>query len=256
MGKDTFVNSMGPDPFEARIGQVLANKWTVVRLIGVGGMASVYEVRHDIGKREAVKILHAEVARKEELRARFQQEAYAVNQLDHPGVVQIRDTGTTQDGCPFLVMELLLGKSLAERVLEGSMASDDALRYVDDLLNVLSAAHAAGIIHRDLKPDNLFITDDGRDQGSRLWHRARSCRRRHESRHPNRNRTGHAQLYGPRTDQRGRRGSPGRHLRGGRHPVGTAHRPRRSPCVVAAGSHAENAHDTGPADLIGGIPCE
>ncbi len=161
MGKDTFVNSTGPDPFEARLGSVLADKWTLVRVLGVGGMASVYEAHHLIGRREAIKVLHPEIARQTELRQRFEQEAYAVNKLNHPGVVQIRDTGSTEDGCPFLVMELLEGASLGQRLLERSLSSNAKLDHIDELLAVLEVAHPAGIVHRDLKPDNLFITQDG-----------------------------------------------------------------------------------------------
>src|SRR5688572_4248115 len=100
---------------ERRVGTVLRGKWTLERLLGSGGMAAVYVAVHKIGRRDAIKILHPEIARVPELRARFDQEARAVNQFTHPGAVEIRDIDTAEDGCPFLVMELLEGESLAAR---------------------------------------------------------------------------------------------------------------------------------------------
>src|SRR5262249_50501233 len=102
------------------------------------------------------------VARSEELRARFEQEAHAVNRFKHPGVVEIRDIDVTEDGAPFLVMELLEGASLADRVEGGAVERGEVLRLADELLDVLVAAHARGIVHRDIKPDNLFVTREGR----------------------------------------------------------------------------------------------
>jgi serine/threonine-protein kinase len=148
--------------FERRIGTVLKGKWTLERLLGVGGMAAVYVGVHKIGRREAIKILHPEIARNKELRARFEQEARAVNRFHHPGAVEIRDIDVAEDGAPFLVMELLDGEPLAARA-EASTSFDvgEMLRITDAVLDVLAAAHAQGIIHRDIKPDNLFLLRDG-----------------------------------------------------------------------------------------------
>ena len=142
--------------FEKRIGTVLKGKWTLERLLGVGGMAAVYVGVHKIGRREAIKILHPEIARNKELRARFEQEARAVNRFHHPGAVEIRDIDVSEDGAPFLVMELLDGEPLAARA-EATTSFDvgEMLRIVDAVLDVLAAAHAEGIIHRDIKPDNI-----------------------------------------------------------------------------------------------------
>jgi serine/threonine protein kinase len=154
---------MDDHALERRVGTVLRGKWTLERLLGSGGMAAVYVAVHKIGRREAIKILHPEIARVPELRARFDQEARAVNQFVHPGAVEIRDIDTTEDGCPFLVMELLEGESLAARARRvGRMDMSEILRIIDELLDVLAAAHAHGIIHRDIKPDNLFCLRDGR----------------------------------------------------------------------------------------------
>ncbi len=99
-----------------RVGTTLCNKWTLERLLGTGGMAAVYVARHKIGRLDAIKILHADIAMIADVRARFEQEALAVNRFRHPGAVEIRDIDATEDGAPFLVMELLDGESLLDRV--------------------------------------------------------------------------------------------------------------------------------------------
>jgi len=148
---------------EARIGTVLRGKWTLERLLGSGGMAAVYVGLHRIGRRDAIKILHPHIACESQLRARFDQEAYAVNRFVHPGAVEIRDIDVTEDGCPFLVMELLEGESVrAHYDRLGPPDIAEILRIADDVLDVLAAAHLQGIIHRDIKPDNLFYLPDGR----------------------------------------------------------------------------------------------
>ncbi|RLB48667.1 MAG: serine/threonine protein kinase, partial [Deltaproteobacteria bacterium] len=148
--------------FEERIGTSLRGKWTLEKLLGVGGMAAVYAARHRIGNEVAIKILHPEVARSKELCLRFEREAKVANRLRHPGAVAVTDVDTTEEGVPFMVMELLHGEPLSAlfRRPEG-VPTDDVLRYLDELLDVLTAAHAQGIVHRDIKFDNLFVTDTG-----------------------------------------------------------------------------------------------
>ncbi|MDC0677287.1 serine/threonine protein kinase [Sorangium atrum] len=146
----------------ARIGTVLRGKWRIDSLIGVGGMAAVYEATHRIGRRCAIKILHPEIAVSKELRARFEQEALAVNQLGHPAAVNVLDIDTSEDGSPFLVMELLDGESLGKRAHgSGGIEERELLRVVSTVLEVLEVAHGLGIVHRDIKPDNLFLTSSG-----------------------------------------------------------------------------------------------
>jgi serine/threonine-protein kinase len=154
---------MDDDFAERRVGTTVRAKWRLEKLLGVGGMAAVYVGAHKIGRREAIKILHPAIARSKELRARFEQEAHAVNRFKHPGTVEIRDIDVTEDGAPFLVMELLEGESLSDRAQRpGGIELDEILRLADELLDVLVAAHAQGIIHRDIKPDNLFVQAGGR----------------------------------------------------------------------------------------------
>src|SRR5262245_11887140 len=133
------------DAFEKRVGTVLQGKWTLERLLGVGGMAAVYVGVHKIGRREAITILQPEVARHKELRPRFEQEAGAVNQFHHPNAVEVRDIDVTEEGAPYLVMELLEGESLASRAeRDASFEVGEVLRVVDPVLDVLAAAHAHG----------------------------------------------------------------------------------------------------------------
>ncbi len=150
------------EEYERRVGTTLRGKWTLEKLIGVGGMAAVYVGLHGIGRRDAIKILHAHFAKDRDLRKRFEREAQAANRFHHPGAVEILDMDIADDGAPFLVMELLEGESLGARADRGPLPNEEVLRYVDELLDVLAAAHAQGIIHRDIKPDNLFISNSGR----------------------------------------------------------------------------------------------
>jgi eukaryotic-like serine/threonine-protein kinase len=146
----------------SRVGTLLRSKWRLDDLLGVGGMAAVYAATHKLGQRAAIKILHPQIAVSKELRARFEQEALAVSKLGHPGTVQVFDVDETDDGAPFMVMELLDGESLGQRAYRlGTIPEEDLLHWIDDVLDVMQKAHDLGIVHRDIKPDNLFITKAG-----------------------------------------------------------------------------------------------
>jgi eukaryotic-like serine/threonine-protein kinase len=146
-----------------RLGQCVLGKWRLERLIGIGGMASVFEATQPNGSRVAVKILHPDLTGQPEIRERFLAEGYAANRVAHPGVVTVRDEGTTEDGALFLVMDLLLGETLAERIeVNEPFSLGDVLEITVQLLDVLVQAHARGIVHRDIKPENVFLTRDGR----------------------------------------------------------------------------------------------
>ena len=147
-----------------RLGEMVLGKWRLDGLIGVGGMAAVFEATHRNGNQVAIKILHADLAGFEEIRERFLAEGYAANRVSHPGVVTVRDEGTTDDGAVFLVMDLLRGQTLAERLEEGRelFSVGEVLEISSQLLDVLVHAHHRGIVHRDIKPENVFLTADGR----------------------------------------------------------------------------------------------
>src|SRR6478609_6467578 len=100
---------------QERVGKVLRQKWRLDRLLGVGGMAAVYAATHRNGKRAAVKVLHVEHAMNPDLRTRFLREGYVANTVDHSGTVSVLDDDTDDDGCVYLVMELLEGETLEAR---------------------------------------------------------------------------------------------------------------------------------------------
>ena len=154
---------MSEDPVEtrarARIGRLLRDKWKLERLLGIGGMAAVYEATHRNGSRGAIKVLHLELSLDPRMRERFLREGYVANAVDHPGAVRVLDDDRDEDGSVFLVMELLEGESLEarQRRLGGFLPAEEALLLMDQLLAVLAAAHAKNIVHRDIKPENLFL---------------------------------------------------------------------------------------------------
>ena len=149
---------------QTRVGTVLKDKYRLESLLGVGGMAAVYLGVHRNGFRVAVKVLHAELSAEADLRARFLREGYVANAVGHPGVVRVQDDGVTEDGCAFLVLDLLEGENIETRRLRfgGVLPVDEVLGIADQALDALGAAHDKGIVHRDIKPDNVFFCNDGR----------------------------------------------------------------------------------------------
>ena len=136
----------------------MAGPWRIERELGRGGMGTVYAVTHqDIGKRAALKVVHAHVLTPSFTAARFLLEASIVNQVAHPGVVDIFETGVLPDGRPFLVMEHLEGMTLGERLVAGRILADEICAILLQVCEPIRAAHAAGVVHRDLKLDNVFL---------------------------------------------------------------------------------------------------
>jgi serine/threonine-protein kinase len=147
----------------ARVGQTLNGKYRLDRLLGVGGMAAVYEATHRNKKRFAVKVLHQELSVHSGLRTRFMREGYVANTVEHPGAVAVLDDDVAEDGSAFLVMELLHGTPL-DQLCErrgGKLGPKHVLAIADQLLDVLAAADAKNVVHRDIKPANVFVTRDG-----------------------------------------------------------------------------------------------
>ncbi len=144
---------------DQRCGSVVADKYRIERLIGRGGMGAVYEATNvSIGKRVALKFLDRDAAKDADAVARFQREAEAAGVVESAHIVHIFDSGTSDDGRPFLVMELLSGEDLrAHLKREGRMPVADAIHVTGQVLRALARAHVAGIVHRDLKPDNVFL---------------------------------------------------------------------------------------------------
>jgi eukaryotic-like serine/threonine-protein kinase len=146
-----------------RVGQTLKGKWRLDVLLGVGGMAAVYGATHRNGSRVAVKILHPELSTNAEVRSRFTREGHAANAVGHDGAVKVIDDDAAEDGSLYLVTELLDGETLEDgRVRRGGrLSEDEVLSIADQLLDVLTAAHANGVVHRDIKPANIFLTRSG-----------------------------------------------------------------------------------------------
>jgi serine/threonine-protein kinase len=156
---DKELPSMSPDT-------VIGGKYRIDQMIGRGGMGSVWSAVHlGLGQRVAIKLISRRYANSREARHRFDIEAKAAAQLRSRHVVQVFDNGETSDGTPYIVMELLEGESLDQRISRGPLAIDDALRILTQVGRALSRAHSVGIIHRDLKPENIFLTHGHDDDG-------------------------------------------------------------------------------------------
>ncbi len=140
------------------VNQTIGN-YRVVSLLGEGGMGVVYLAQHPvIGRKVAIKLLHAALARDPDIVSRFFNEARAIHMIAQENIVEILDFGQTTDGQPYFIMEYLTGESLSEAVARGPMApvdgQGDRRRRCAD---ALGAAHSKGIVHRDLKPHNVQI---------------------------------------------------------------------------------------------------
>lgn len=142
------------------IGRTISDRYRITELIGTGGMGAVYEAEHiGIGKKVAVKFISKENARENTVAGRFAREARAASAVESEHIVSVFDAGT-DDGRPFIVMELLRGEDFGARLRRlGKIPPEEAMHVIAQVLRGLADAHEAGIIHRDLKPDNVFLID-------------------------------------------------------------------------------------------------
>ena len=142
-------------------GTLIGKSVRLVRLLGQGGMGSVWVAEHlGLHTQVAVKLISADVAESEEAVTRFQREATAAAQLKSPHVVQVFDHGVTDEGVPYIVMELLEGEDLGKRLERcGALPISEVVEIVAQVCKALARAHARGVIHRDIKPDNVFLVD-------------------------------------------------------------------------------------------------
>ncbi len=145
--------------------ELVEGKYRVTRLIGQGGMGSVWEGTHvTLGTRVAVKFIDAAYANSPEARSRFENEARAAARLNSKHVVKVFDHGVMPDGRPFIVMEFLQGEPLDGRLDRlGRIPPEDTARLITQVCRALARAHEAGIVHRDLKPENIFLVWDEED---------------------------------------------------------------------------------------------
>ncbi|MEO6223508.1 MAG: protein kinase [Vicinamibacterales bacterium] len=135
--------------------------YVIVGAVGAGGMGEVYRARDTRLDRDvAIKVIPASLARDPDRVARFEREAKAVAALTHPNILTVHDTGTAGDRL-YVVMELLAGETLGDRLRQGPVPIRKACEVGVLVARGLAAAHEKGIVHRDLKPDNIFVTSDG-----------------------------------------------------------------------------------------------
>ncbi|MCG8555792.1 MAG: protein kinase [Proteobacteria bacterium] len=144
------------------IGRVLDSRYRMEAVIGEGGMGLVYKAVHTaLNKPLAIKVLRAEVSKNAHVLARFRQEAQSASAIGNQHIVDISDFGALPDGSTYIVMEYLPGRSLADAMSEGRLATQRIVRIARQLCHALGAAHEAGIVHRDLKPDNIQLIRRG-----------------------------------------------------------------------------------------------
>jgi tRNA A-37 threonylcarbamoyl transferase component Bud32 len=164
------VGAEQTDTADPLIGTLIGERYRVLAPLGRGGMGAVYRVEHVMMKKElALKLLHPELGRLDEVAKRFEREAEAAARLDHSNIITVTDFGRTTDGQLFLAMELLNGPSLAEVIRpdgkEGRpLGTARSLYIVRQVLRALEHAHQSGIVHRDLKPENIILVDRPADQ--------------------------------------------------------------------------------------------
>ena len=140
----------------------LLGRYELLEPLRTGRLSEVYRARDTtIGRAVAVKVLPRSLASEPGWLRRFEQEARAAGQLDHPNILAIHDLGV-HDGCPYLVLELLEGETLRERLAVGILPARKTITLAIGIAQGIAAAHEKGIVHRDLKPENLFLTRDGR----------------------------------------------------------------------------------------------
>ena len=151
------VSEVGPVPSSA----VLDDRYRLGEVLGRGGMGEVRAgVDLRLGRQVAVKLLRPDMAAEPRVRERFEAEARAAASLNHVNVVAVYDTGE-HEGIPYLVMERLPGRTLADELVEGPLPPERARRLGLEILAALETAHGAGIVHRDIKPGNVLFTAGG-----------------------------------------------------------------------------------------------
>src|SRR5437870_8220956 len=142
--------------------------YEIVAHLGAGGMGEVYRARDTRLDRDvAVKVLPANLSADPNLRQRLEREAKAVSKLSHPHICTLHDIGH-QDGMDFLVMELLEGETLEQRLTKGRLSSEQTVRYATQIADALGKAHKKGVTHRDLKP--AAQRTHGTTDPAGLWH--------------------------------------------------------------------------------------
>ncbi|MCX4243232.1 serine/threonine-protein kinase [Paraliomyxa miuraensis] len=144
------------------IGQLLRDRYKITDIIGEGGMGVVYEAWDtQVERKVAIKLVRSDTTADRKFITRFRRELEITSQLRHPSTIRVFEHGELEDGRPYMVMELLTGESLADRLERGHVPEMEALQIARQVAESLSEAHEHGVFHRDLKPDNIFIETVG-----------------------------------------------------------------------------------------------
>lgn len=156
----TALAMLDSDPL---VGTRLADRYTILSIIGRGGMGVVYKARHEMMDRTvAIKMLHAHLVTDTEAMKRFHREAKVVSRVQHPHSITLYDFGVSASGQPYIVMDFVQGISLKSLIKEQGALPLDRVRYIfTQVVDALKCAHAQGVIHRDLKPENIMLTTHG-----------------------------------------------------------------------------------------------
>jgi beta-lactam-binding protein with PASTA domain len=154
---------METGPRAGLVGKIVGSRYEIRALLARGGMATVYEaIDLRLDRKVALKVMHPHLAADPGFVARFEREAKSAARLSHPHVVGVYDQGEA-DGLVYLAMELIPGRTLRDVIREyGPLTTEQALVFLEPVLEALEAAHAAGLVHRDIKPENVLISHDGR----------------------------------------------------------------------------------------------
>ncbi|HVM42752.1 MAG TPA: serine/threonine-protein kinase, partial [Gemmatimonadales bacterium] len=155
------------NPTADLVGQVVADRYAIIKKLGEGGMGAVYLGEHvKMGRKSAIKVMNPAMANDPDAISRFNREASNASRISHPNVCQIYDFGETPEGIIYLAMEFIEGAALTDIIeKEGALPPLRAVRILKQSADALAAAHDLGIVHRDLKPDNIMIVQakDGSD---------------------------------------------------------------------------------------------
>ncbi len=144
------------------IGRTIGGRYRITEVIGEGGMGVVYEAWDaQVERKCAIKLVRSDSTGDRKFLSRFRRELEITSQLRHPSTIRVFEHGQTDDGRPYMVMELLTGESLADRMERGPISEMEALQIARQVAESLSEAHEHGVFHRDLKPDNIFIETVG-----------------------------------------------------------------------------------------------
>ncbi len=154
------VENSSVDTTALRAGTVVGGKFVLLRRIGEGGVGVVFEAEDTwIGRRVAIKVLHAHLAERTDVLARFRREARAAATIHHPNIAAVFEIGQRRDGSLYIVQELIEGDTLREHIEQhGRLTPAAALEILVPIMGALAAAHRAGIVHRDIKPENILLT--------------------------------------------------------------------------------------------------